>query len=316
MDLEHVDVVIPLFNKGRYVKQAVRSALEQTLPPRRVIVSDDGSTDGSVEIVAAMAAVDPRVTLLRNDFNGGSGEGRTRHRGIAASTAPFIAFLDADDWWEPEKLEMQMPLFANEEVGLVNCACNFVTPEGRLLFVRQVDPLPPADKLYDAVRLETYAVIGSASAAVVRRTMWDKTTGFSDAKFAADWRAWCSCAQHGLFASTPEALTNYRVGVSGASTRTDTFLRWLKRYDEWASEPVFMDKVLDRARTLAIAPQIEALRSGSSRRFQERIRSEGGITGERLFPTEVAYLMNVARLPVRLGEVALSRLRGKLVARR
>jgi glycosyltransferase involved in cell wall biosynthesis len=304
-----VDVVIPLFNKGKYIEQAVRSALQQSLPPRRVIVADDGSTDGSVETVAEMAAADSRVVLLRTEVASGSGEGRTRHRGITASTAPFIAFLDADDWWEPKKLEKQMPLFADQQVGLVNCACNFVTPEGRLLFVRQVDPLPPPEKLYEAVRLETYAVIGSASAAVVRRAMWDKTTGFSDAKFAADWRAWCSCAEHGLFASVPEALTNYRVGVSGAVTRADTFLRWLKRYDEWADDTAFMDKVLARAKTLAVGPQIEALRSQSINQFLARVRSEGGATGRRLFPSGVSYWTNFARIPKRLWEVAAVRLR-------
>jgi glycosyltransferase involved in cell wall biosynthesis len=310
MEPPEVDVVIPLFNKSKYVEQAVRSALDQSLPPSRVIVADDGSTDGSSDIVEMMVASDPRILLLRNERGSGSGEGRTRHRGIAASTAPFIAFLDADDWWEPAKLERQMPLFADERVGLVNCACNFVTPEGRFLFVRQVDPLPPPDKLYEAVRLETYAVIGSASAAVVRRSMWDRTTGFSDAKFAADWRAWCSCAEQGYFASVPEALTNYRVGVSGASTRADTFVRWLKRYDEWMEDEAFMEKVLRRARTLAIAPQIEALRFGANRELLERIRKEGGITGQRLFDSSAAYWLNLARLPMRLKEVGASRLRG------
>ena len=89
-------VVIPLYNKARYVEAAVRSALAQTLPALEVIVVDDGSSDGGPERVAALG--NERVRLLRQ---ANAGVSAARNAGIAAARGDWIAFLDADDWHHP-----------------------------------------------------------------------------------------------------------------------------------------------------------------------------------------------------------------------
>lgn len=94
-------VVIPLFNKAPHIERAIASALGQTLPPHEIIVVDDGSTDGSLEIVRAMK--DARITVLTRSPPGPGGYA-ARNLGVEKATGDWVAFLDADDLWYPDHL--------------------------------------------------------------------------------------------------------------------------------------------------------------------------------------------------------------------
>lgn len=94
-------VVIPLYNKGPHVERAITSALAQTEPPHQIVVVDDGSTDGGLEAVRAMA--DPRILVLTRSPPGPGGYA-ARNLGIEHATGSWVAFLDADDCWYPQHL--------------------------------------------------------------------------------------------------------------------------------------------------------------------------------------------------------------------
>ena len=92
---------MPLYNKAPYVYKAVESVVSQTYKDWELIVVDNGSTDGSGDIVASIP--DSRIRTIRLEDN--IGPGGARNHGVEKSTAPWICFLDADDWWQPTFLE-------------------------------------------------------------------------------------------------------------------------------------------------------------------------------------------------------------------
>ncbi|MBE9068660.1 glycosyltransferase family 2 protein [Leptolyngbya cf. ectocarpi LEGE 11479] len=95
-----VSVVVPLYNKATYIENTVVSILSQSHPPDEIIVVNDGSTDEGPSLVQAMG--DERIRLIHQE---NQGPGSARNRGLRAATAPYIAFLDADDEWLPNFLE-------------------------------------------------------------------------------------------------------------------------------------------------------------------------------------------------------------------
>jgi glycosyltransferase involved in cell wall biosynthesis len=108
-----IAVIIPAFNAERYIGEALSSVLAQTLLPAEIIVADDGSTDRTVDVAAAFEG----VTVLRLPHRGVSA---ARNAAVAASSAAFLAFLDADDIWMPEKLAKQASVAAEQpEAGIV-----------------------------------------------------------------------------------------------------------------------------------------------------------------------------------------------------
>lgn len=100
-----VTVIIPCYNGSAYIAQTIRSVLAQTDPPKQVIVIDDGSTDNSAEVIREFP-----VELIQQE---NAGESRARNVGIARAEGEFVAFLDADDVWMPDKIEKQLALLQN-----------------------------------------------------------------------------------------------------------------------------------------------------------------------------------------------------------
>lgn len=111
-----VSIVMPAFNAERHIAESIQTVLEQTFADWELIVVDDGSTDSTAEVVARYQADDPRILLVRRD-NGG--QAAARNTGICHSSAPVVAFLDADDLWLPEKLARQLDTLQQTNADLV-----------------------------------------------------------------------------------------------------------------------------------------------------------------------------------------------------
>ena len=124
-----VSVVIPCYNGQQYIGQTIESVLAQTDPPREVFVIDDGSTDDSVSVIeryigSSGSSNAVEVTLIRQT---NAGESKARNVGIDRATCQYIAFLDADDFWLPEKIARQCETVEQfpEAVGVYSRVFNF-----------------------------------------------------------------------------------------------------------------------------------------------------------------------------------------------
>src|SRR5688572_2836188 len=133
-----VSVVIPVYNRARCIGRAIASAVRQALPPLEIIVVDDGSTDDSCEVVAAISAQEPRIRLLRQDSNRGGAA--ARNVGLMAARAEFVAFLDSDDEWLGDHLERRLAVLqAAPQPALVHGS--FYVDDGSYRRVQRCAPL-------------------------------------------------------------------------------------------------------------------------------------------------------------------------------
>lgn len=97
-------IIVPLYNKVPYVKKALESICAQTFMDFECIVVDDGSTDGSLDVIQEVKSQEPRAKSVRIIRQPNSGVAAARNNGVKASHGEYVCFLDADDWWEPEFL--------------------------------------------------------------------------------------------------------------------------------------------------------------------------------------------------------------------
>lgn len=123
-----VSIIIPAYNSSRFLKRAIGSILAQTFRDWELLIVDDCSKDSTPLIVEEYSKFDKRVKLFKTDHNSG-GFAIPKNIGIENSKGKYIAFLDHDDEWFPEKLEKQLSVFENsrdEKLGLVSCYINFI----------------------------------------------------------------------------------------------------------------------------------------------------------------------------------------------
>lgn len=231
-----VSVVMPVYNGVRYLDTAVASVLNQTYQPIELILVDDGSTDGSWNLIAAYGS---RVRAVRQS-NGGVG--RARSTGIENARGDFIAFLDQDDWWMPEKVARQVQLFLQDEcVGLVHTGVGHFDDVASAF----VGPLAPDARPEDLVgRCYDLLLLGNAiynSSVMVRRSVLDVIGGIDleiVGNTVQDYDLWLRIARQSAFAYVPDELSVFRLhGAQGTWDRRKMLseeLRLLGRHTKGA----------------------------------------------------------------------------------
>jgi glycosyltransferase involved in cell wall biosynthesis len=205
MDKPKVSVVIPNYNYGRFLGDAVESVLGQSVPPYEVIVVDDGSTDESLEVLSAFGE---RVKVVRQQ---NKGVGAARNAGIRISSGEFVALLDADDFWLKEKLEKQLELFnSDSSVGLVTTGMLEVGLDGEEIARHQEGM---SGFCADDLLMFRPVVSGPGSTSLFRRDVFDAVGGFDERKElhpSEDWEFSFRVAQASRIGFVEEILAVYR----------------------------------------------------------------------------------------------------------
>jgi glycosyltransferase involved in cell wall biosynthesis len=181
-----VSVIIPTFNRADRVIRAISSVLEQTFIDFEIVVVDDGSTDKTEKTVARF---NERIKYIAHPAN--LGVSAARNTGIKNSSAPFIAFLDSDDHWLPEKLEVQRLFFETNTNALACQTEEIWIRKGRRVNPRKKHLKPSGDIFVPSLKL----CLVSPSAVMLRRSLLDDV-GFFDENLPAceDYDLWLRIA--------------------------------------------------------------------------------------------------------------------------
>jgi glycosyltransferase involved in cell wall biosynthesis len=205
-----ISVVIPTRGRSGYLRFALRSVLWQRDVEMEVIVVDDASTDDTSEVVVRFG--EPRIRLIRLEKSGGVSA--ARNRGAAEASGRWLAFLDDDDVWAPDKLASQRA--AATTSGRTWAYTGWVTVDDKLRIISGGRPPPPEQVARLLFRRN--AIPTGGSNVLIEREAFDRAGAF-DPQLAngEDWDMWIRLARQGLPAWVPEPLMAYRIHPANAS---------------------------------------------------------------------------------------------------
>lgn len=126
-----ISIIVPVYNVEKYIEETIASVLAQTYPDWELLLVEDGSSDGTAERIERIAGEqkDPRLRLLRQPSN--QGAARARNRGLQEARGRYIAYLDADDLWAPEKLERELRFMKEKDAAFAFTGYEFADERGQ-----------------------------------------------------------------------------------------------------------------------------------------------------------------------------------------
>jgi glycosyltransferase involved in cell wall biosynthesis len=284
--MKKVSVIVPVYNVERYIVQTIRSVLAQTYSDFELIIVDDESPDRSLELCREFS--DPRIRIIRQKNRGLAG---ARNTGIRYAQGDYIALLDSDDLWLPEKLEKHVAhLERSPQMGVSFSRSAFIDERSQPLGVYQMPRLTGITAPYLLCRNP----IGNGSAPVIRREVfeairyWDHRYGEKEAFYfddsfrqSEDIECWIRIVLQTdwQIEGLPEALTLYRVNAESLSANV------LKQLESW-------EQVVAKTRTYA--PEVVAKWESNARAYQLRylsrrcVRMQNGKMAVQLFNRSIA----------------------------
>lgn len=297
-----VSVVVPLYNGAATVERTLSSVLAQTWSNLEVLVVDDGSTDDGPERVAAIAAADDRVRILRQT-NGGVAE--ARNHGAAHSRSDFLAFVDADDLWAPRKVELQMQALqqGGDRVGLVYTWAALIDAEDRIYSTAH-RPRAEGDVFRELCRGN---FIANGSSALMRRAAFDSVGGYDPslrergAQGCEDLMIYLAIAERYEFRLVPAFLTGYRVVQGSMSSDARKMLQsWEMTLAAYRDRyPQFAAEFRNHRREMIYWLALRAFTMGPLKPVAPLLMQHWGLNALGLFPRapSLAWISLKARTP-------------------
>ena len=211
-------VIIPNYNYAAYVGEAVQSVLAQTYRNIEIIVVNNGSIDNSLEVLNGFG---DKIILVNQSNRGQSG---ARNAGLTKSTGGLIAFLDADDLWEPTKLEKQIALMSDDIQLIYSGLSRFDDKSGETLsleFPRYKGNCTPHFLGNPGISV----VLGGESSALFSRELLSKVGSFdSNLSISAGWDFFRRCSYFTNFDFVPEVLIKYRIHANNMSSVPENYI--------------------------------------------------------------------------------------------
>ena len=222
-----VSVIVPTRNRSRLLPATLGSVLWQRGVDLEVIVVDEGSTDDTPAVLAAATRRDPRVRSIRHDTP--LGVSTARNRGAAEAGGNWIAFLDDDDLWAPDKLMRQLHAAVAAGCDWAYVGSVSITDSTRIV---HGEPPRPPEEIVGALRRYN-AIPGGGSNVVVRRATFQRAGPFDTRlRTTEDWEMWIRLAREGPPAWVCHPLMAYRVHPSNSSLNIAEIIRGTRLIEE------------------------------------------------------------------------------------
>lgn len=258
-----ISVIIPAYNAEKTIQETIESVLNQTFPDLELIIINDGSTDGTLEVISSIK--DSRIQVLSFP---NSGAQKSRNRGIEQAVGEYLSFIDADDLWTPDKLERQLKaLQDNPEAGVAYSWTDYIDESG--------EPLPGGQHfkythhVYERLLLGDF--IGSGSNPLIRQEAFSQVGNFDESLLGGqDWEMWIRLASKYQFTVVTATQVLYRQSAHSWSANLE---RQEKGYNQVIEKSLGnAPETIQKRRKEIIANRykfltFDALESGVSRKY-------------------------------------------------